>query len=356
MLLNDKQVKNLNKTLQIFALINKIFLQKIEPIDKEVGRLKRILSQNSSPDTSPDLYKTMAIAFEDIQDDAPYPDLIKELFISGEDFDIKSYTQEYSEKEMKELAKDFFSSTDRKTKLLFETIYRKNYRHLNIGTYNPGLSYSGFQIYIAYFKSIYINIFRKNNISDANTMVHEYGHAIQSFINFSYKTPNALVEVVSMFFEFASQEYFYSLGVIDSNIASYNRITTLNSRIIDYTKMAEIFNYLSDTGLSIYLLFNPCYTYRIKSELSKIYSEEELESLFIDKPYDMYIYIIGAIIASNLYEIYIQDKKAALSILYHFIKMDQSNHEQIYQFLDSQGLLNPQGYMAYQDMVRKRTL
>ena len=184
-------------------------------------------------------------------------------------------------------------------------------------------------------------------------MVHEAGHAIQNVVNYSPNTPPVLTEVVSMFLEIASQEYFHSQGIKDSNIGNYNRFEGLNYYIICFKKMIYVFNYLC------YVFRNPaCFDYPelIKGELDKIYSEEELKSFFIDTPYDRYIYVIGAIIACNLYAIYVQDKKAALSILYYFINMDQSNHNNLYHFLYTHGLLNPQGYTAYQNMVRKRIL
>ena len=170
-----------------------------------------------------------------------------------------------------------------------------------------------------------IRLKRSNTAEDLVSLSHEYGHGIQFRSNFHpdfFKFGNAFVEVISLFFELLSMEYFGKFPEFQESLHAY--------RIASFDNLAtrgDMLLFEMDV-LCIWEERDHSKAQRIKAMNEKIkarfgWNEKMDIGILLDMNYlDDLVYIIGYLLAIELLINYMQDKEWGLYLLKELIAID----------------------------------
>lgn len=232
---------------------------------------------------------------------------------------LKSYTLKLNNKDILDLIHDFFKEkTDTKTYQTFLYFWQQRKRNLHFINDAPDYVF-GESFFLPYNKEGFVEIQKKNEFADLPTIVHEYGHLIQFFYNYSSSLFNSLLvfnEIVSTFFELISAEYFAKEELAVLGIARQKEYTF---DIIDSAAMLSMeLSVLQEISIA---------SYQNRNDLRKNIDNAINSGLVSDYiwvirdfyPIKDYPYLIAFYYASNLFMIYKNDPDRAFYLLYQII-------------------------------------
>lgn len=200
---------------------------------------------------------------------------------------------------------------------VFQKLYndrRKNFKISGKNIQNIG----GYMFFTPYLNKAYIHQIISDDFScELATCVHEYGHAIAAYINNSrYTGSNYIREIESLFFEVISFDYFSKYF----NDKSF--YTSAYSYMIDYHDdmlgVSDVEKYIKKY---IELSHNGIVLQNCSKKQKQIFGKY-LNAVDLKTEYK---YIVSYIVATNLYTIYLEDKKTALDILKMIILSTNEN-------------------------------
>ena len=200
--------------------------------------------------------------------------------------------RKFSLKEIIDILHDFFkNSTSKSIYEIFLKIYNENKKSIRFIN-GDNLSYTGEIIYLEYFKRFYIMGCIENSIEDIMTFAHEFGHAIQFYLNFNnnlYKELNAIINAYDTL-----GKHLDSAKNLDSELILLHAIKSDN--IFELRKNIDI----------------------LLCHLTK----EDMNNFMALKPASDYIYVIAFNIATNLFMIYKEDPEYAFYLVNKIISLD----------------------------------
>lgn len=299
-----------------------------------------------------------------IEDD--YLNLSKSCFIwpiirkisTIEPFDIPNYfvpSINLSNKEMMEMVHDFYkNATDNKTYEMFMFYWNQRRKNLHFINKSPENEYAS-TYYLPYSKEAFIQIDSKHEFQDIPTIVHEYGHLIQFYLNYDanlFLKNHMYSEIVSIFFELISAEYFAKDDLEEKGII------TQAEMLYDQLDMNELLvhelNLLEKIKLEYYENKNDLRR-KIKDLLEQ-YDNNKLTDLFLTySPASDYPYAIGYLIASNLFMIYKSDPDKAFYLLYKLISINlKLDSDKYYEELTKLGICEIEGFENYSAYIKRK--
>lgn len=254
----------------------------------------------------------------------------------------------FDPKEILELSYDFFKqSTNKEMFEQFKNIYSNNFKRFKFSCFNnPYLS--GYSHYSSFFNHYYMQVYQSQTFSDVTTTNHEFGHLIHFFNNYHknlFKEHGMYLEIVSIFLELLSNEYYinqgYTLGI--NNSKNYMKQTFSNLQKLK--EEIRIIERINSNG-------------NINQNIQDVINQEDnkaIREILIYRPVQNYHYIIGLIIATNLLIIYKNDPEKAFNYLYQIINIKKNTTElEYFQTLENLGLTKTQGINDYAKLVRSR--
>lgn len=225
--------------------------------------------------------------------------------------------RKFSLKEIIDILHDFFkNSTSKSIYEIFLKIYNENKKSIRFIN-GDNLSYTGEIIYLEYFKRFYIMGCIENSIEDIMTFAHEFGHAIQFYLNFNnnlYKELNVYIEIVSIFFELICNEHLLSSFYSDAIINAYDTL----GKHLDSAKNL-------DSELILLRAIKSDNIFELRKNIDILLchlTKEDMNNFMALKPASDYIYVIAFNIATNLFMIYKEDPEYAFYLVNKIISLD----------------------------------
>ena len=224
---------------------------------------------------------------------------------------------ELSDDELIGLTHDFYKSTDKYFYNKYLSFEKNKDRVLNINRDKD--CEEGFILAFPISHSKYIEV-GADGFSESIlvSLAHEIGHYIGSKINEGrYFAEDVFVEIESLFFELISNEYYYK--VLGNKKFKENLIDHAYS-YHDYAKRIMAYKRVHDKVFEdLYKLDKP---YEYFGTLSK----QDKDFKDIDVDYRMK-YLVSYLVATELFEIYKDDKEKALHLLREIIKPNHKKTE-----------------------------
>lgn len=255
-----------------------------------------------------------------------------------------------SNKEIVEILFDFFKHyTDKQTFNLFKNIYKNNKQNIDFidfAFYNT----SGESFINSDNQDVHITIYRKTHFNCISTAAHEFGHVIQEFENMNIIKINkhdSFREIFSTFMEILCTEFMYENIFPDKSLHNFCYI--LDHRIDEAQMMDKLawFYYLQNQE---------------KVDIRKVIHKlgNNLSNIQIDKLIDQtmaiqYKYIIGLLVAAQLFMHYKKDPEKTFHLIHQFNKIDyQLNEEEYFQKAKDLGIINNNGLKEFNDLILTR--
>lgn len=343
---NEKQKKDIRRKIMLIYILKHMYPAKKDIYDKEQRALMNLLSKKVIQNTKTDCFTEIDSHYLTYNEGKLWWPTINSFVCDNSPLILfEEKTCNFSNKELIELTFDFYRSTDKKTFNLFNEVYKKNKNLIYFSKIKEGQNLRGLTAYSILFDINYITIFKSGKFIDLKAIIHEFGHAINNTLNFNFMN-KSYEEIVSIFFELISQEYFENIGMEQ---ATTNRLNDYESKKDDIKNIQDI--------LKIYkYLYKNNYPF-IKSEvILHNHNKNELNELFLNFNFDYYIYVTGFIVAVNLFLIYIKDKEYALYLLYKIISFNHLEDEDVFQILKDHNLTNIDSLYTYSDYIKRRIL
>ncbi|MBE6156482.1 MAG: hypothetical protein E7161_01930 [Firmicutes bacterium] len=216
--------------------------------------------------------------------------------------DILTFTHDF----YKSLGSFFFNH--------FMKIFLRRNDHTMFLPPDAKVSYAGMTLYIPHNNEAFIQIYREYTINDIITSIHEYAHGTSYSINFlNLFAPHYFyTEIITAFFEMIGADFLSStFGQENSTIIKATNHNTM-------VEIGKVTSHKIDLITAESLLPNG---YQRNKDLKKVANElleldsAKTEYLFSQENLDVDNYIMGYIIAMELYFIYLEDRDKALYIL-----------------------------------------
>lgn len=215
-------------------------------------------------------------------------------------------------------------------------------------------------IYLQYYDQVYIRLKRRGDYRDLTSLSHEIGHGLQFKTNYSENLFSTIVpfsEVVSLFFELLSAEYFSSLSefkkpMIQKRIMTFNDFQEKSSYFweeIEFFWEWQKRNKRMDTQA----LDEIC---KIVGEKCGIedYSVIDIEFILSQEIMQNFPYCVSYVIAIELLEVYRKDKDLALYLLKKFMSLDLNlSIEDYYSKMLDLGLIPGERLPEYKEYLMR---
>lgn len=277
--------------------------------------------------------------------------IIKDISSIEESSIILSKTnRKFSLKEIIDILHDFFkNNTPKNIYKIFLDIYNENKKSIRFIN-GDNLNYTGEIIYLEYFKKYYIMGCIQNSIEDIMTFAHEFGHAIQFYLNFNnnlYGELNIYIEIISIFFELICNEYLLNSFYSDASINAYETLT----KHLDSAKNLEseliLLNAIKSDNLD-----------KLRKNIDELLlhlTKEDINNFMNLMPARDYIYVIAFNIATNLFMIYKDDPEYAFYLVNKIITLDLNlSKEDYFKELISLDVTNINRTKEYNELILRR--
>lgn len=264
---------------------------------------------------------------EDISD---FLDVIMPLSSDeGFDWDTRYIsTPKLTDEELFSLVHDFYrDSTDAELFKIFRGMFKKRNRLVHLSRLQEIEPISE-SIFLPYYHKVHIRMKRKRTINDILELSHEYGHLVQYLMNYDkafFESNYMFTEIVSLFFELLNADYLkhfeeFRSASIQSQTRTYNSMLEDSDLLLIETGILSLWVELIDKGV-------PKVNETLERELNnyvKDYKKITLgELLDMNLPLE-FIYVLGYIIAIELFMIYSKDRDRGLYLLKKLIAIDIS--------------------------------
>ena len=209
-------------------------------------------------------------------------------------------------------------------------------------------------LFLAYDKSIYLQMKRRNEFLDIPALAHEFGHGIQFLMNYNksiYGELNPYSEIISTFFELICNEYFKNTKEFKYH-AIFTRLeewlmrceTALNlKRELRIIRELQIEEHENKNDLN-----------RKVDDLVNSTNEYLLNYIMGNNNSSNFVYIVGESIAIELFMIYLKDPEYALYLLTKLINIDLrlSKEEYLDKIMDL-GIMPCDNLSSYDEHVKR---
>lgn len=262
---------------------------------------------------------------------------IEKSFITYLSGDLKRYSND----ECFEIAKELYGDTNNSIYKNFLKIYKNRKQIFKTSdTLFDNRGIAGYCIFVPEINNPYIEIYNMDGISKVNTTIHELAHSIMN-LKFPERTSNSKDyfgnEIESLFFEMVFQNGLgQQIDKMESEFLSAEDIYSTHITASEVYFHQKIMQNIKYNKIDINKEF-----YKVIREKLKL-TKRETNIIINRNINDQGQYVIGHIIALELYKIYKQDKKEALQLLDKILK----NYE-----LDT--LQNISQYMNIYDNLNK---
>ena len=203
-----EKIEKLNKALSCTYDAKTIFT-----LEQDLKMLENILESFNTPETNnpPKDYKTtyqsLKLYFNDM--DFFFEDIQKFYSLTTKKmFNVPSLTPKVlTQNDLSILTHDFYTSLNPLFRELFRIVSKNSYIHFEE---NPDLNYFGEMYFLRYTKESFIKINRELTIQDFFSLVHEYAHAINHFLNPQCSDSKNLYfcEIISELTELLAANYY----------------------------------------------------------------------------------------------------------------------------------------------------
>ena len=313
-------------------------------LKKVYSQLLDIREKDGSNDKLDLIIKVIENTFQDdIKENIPFNTIIKDNLTFPRHFlnkEYKIYTKtsflwpyidifskhKYNYKHQKEnkldlsndeliyLTSDFYQNgTNKKVYEIFIKLLNNSKFHFIED--NSDINFLGDCVYLPYYEKYYVQIVREPTFSDIATISHEFGHGIQMHFNPSYSIYSGIyVEIVSSFMELLCYEYFSYIKYFKKDALQVLQETYTST--IDYAiRMQKELNILKEISSSNNHILN--------SNIKKFFNENPglINDIIYENPTDNYIYIIGLLIAIELFIIYLNDSDKSFYYLFKIMNI-----------------------------------
>lgn len=260
-----------------------------------------------------------------------------------------------SPKDILELTYDFYKSLDPFIFKHFMQHFHMRKDHIRFVNQKDNNDFSGINIVISHRNEAFIEVVSENTINDVITTIHEYGHLTSYTINpFNKCTPNFYyTEVITLFLELIGADYLGNLFGSDNSIIlkadnhnTMSDFTNITSRKIDLFTCEELIpnGYTKNEDFKT-----------IGKELLNL-NFEEIKSLFTNENVEIDDYVIGYIVAIELYYIYLEDKDKAIYILKKMLLYKAKSELDYFNNLKRLGIIPNQHIHEYVTTLRSDVL
>jgi len=328
---------------------NATSLEELNKIDKTISAIESLFENDVQPSSIEEQLKEEKQAFERMNS---YLELLNPLASERTPRKRASYNSipEVTIETLFKLMEEFFKEAlDKELYKIFKTMFKDRSRLVYFN--NIGTGFKGAEaILLAYYREVYIRLRRTHKIEDLGNLAHEYGHGIESLYNEGFElTPGNILfsEIVSTFFELLCLDYMRTKREFIKASTDYE--TRIFSAIVDRSKQI--------TAEQI-ILNNPNLTRKsldrqIKnSEIftsDKIYTTEDL----LKKESPSYIkYIIGYLIAVEIFMVYVMSKEKGLELLKKVMSLEPENlQNENYEKILTMGIMPNQNIFDYKKTI-----
>lgn len=263
-----------------------------------------------------------------------------------------------TDEDLFDLIHDFFKeTTDREMFKAFRRIYKKREKFVAMH-YLQDDTVTADAMYLPYYNQTYIRKKRNHDFDDLADLIHEFGHGIQFFTNFDrrlFYENEPFSEVISMFFELLSMEYFAKMGVF-SRAASDSMIILFNQQRKHsklFTLETEILHswdtQVSQNRQKTYDMLDQ----KIEKEAEEF--DEDIYDLWSLLDYDLpskFHYSCSYMFAIELLKIYRQDRDLGLYILRQFMLLNhKTSNIMYYEKILEMGLIPGQNLDEYRSYI-----
>lgn len=262
------------------------------------------------------------------------------------------------DKELLELINSFFSSAlDQELYDLFRRMFDNRRELVSLHSMDYDMTI-GESLFLPYYKSVYIRLKRFQDVKDPANLAHEYGHGIQFLNNYHpnfYWGASIFSETVSLFFEILMSDYLKTVSAFKSSVPML-QFRALNLTLLSSNRIIVERNMLS----SIYRVDKmPERVLRrqIDAEIAKypnLFGNCSVEDLFNSIVANDSKYVIGFVLALEIFMVYVKDREAGLNLLKRFmdINLNQSQ-EKYYKKVLSLGIKPNESIDEYKNYISK---
>ena len=202
---------------------------------------------------------------------------------------------------------------------------------------------AGITNFLVYYKEAYINAVTSNNIWDFMVLAHEYCHATSCQINNNQLKNSGKIpfdEIDTTFIELLAADYYDD--VFKNNKAPILKSIRHRESIFSAKRVNEVIDIINLKESDVPKEKEEYLKTNINSfeQYKKITSFEER-------------YVIGYIVAIELYQLYQKDKEKALDIFKQIILLDYNSMEENYNAILNLGIIPNEHLEEYQDALNK---
>lgn len=266
--------------------------------------------------------------FSEILDDAFSDDYIENLQIPR---------MTLSKDDILSLTHDFYKNLNPFIFKIFMKHFYRRFNHTNI-TSSSIDNCSGFSLCLSNRDESYIKIVKENTIEDVITSIHEYEHSISSSINYNHIRNRLFIEFDTQFIELIAQDYLKS--ITNNKGIPILRYNDLVKRFLESNDICDLISLISaekeqktpftSNKMLKDVALNKC---NIDPDDVSLLLYENSDDLTSDN------YLLGYLLAVELYKIYKDDKDKALHLLKKIILLDNNSNEQYYSNIKRLGLV-----------------
>ncbi len=249
-------------------------------------------------------------------------------------------TLNLKQEDLLELVHTFFKeATTKQFYQDFLHFFQKRATHFHIYS-APALLYAD-ATYLPYYQESYIQINARHELLDIPTIAHEYAHSIQFFHNYNknlFKELIPFVEIVSTFIElicteFITEQYYEKIGII----TQFEELDTTLENIKSLKDEIRLLKTMSS------------------SNIDSIITDDDNIDIIEESASSYFIYDTAWLIATNLFQIYLNDPEKAFYFLYKIINLDTNlSAKDYFQELTKLGLTTPEGLKTYDNYIKRK--
>lgn len=271
-------------------------------------------------------FKAFPFVTELIYDSEKLPDLLLGEY---------TYQRQISLNEAFEIVHDFYKQTDDKIFSAFLKLFSQRFTHFKFYNALKSSFYCGNTYLSETANEVFISVNKANNISLATIITHEYGHGIDFLLNHQNCMISAKAqfdEIISIFMELILFDYLESYTHLANDLdyerkiyysTLINDLEKLDAKLCIANEFAHVFENPDVADISFHELFS-----NVKKEQG--FSQSEINKLMKNPAYATSPYVIGSLIALELYHIYQTDQEYAFYLLHQINTLEASTPTEIY--------------------------
>lgn len=254
--------------------------------------------------------------------------------------------------DLESLVYDFFKdATDDKSFKTFLYFFKSRRTNICISNLLPD-DFTAESYYLPFQKEGFIHMHKHNDISCLCSLSHEYGHLIQNYHNYDHTSLYDMFpfrEIVSIFFELLASEYFSKNGLLMPSILY--QLDDIDNTIKKAKFLKKELYLFHKIGLK-HINEEKERLNMIQNYLKGNYKAQRI--LSHNPSYD-YPYIIGELIACELFMIYLNDPDKAFYLLYKLIDLNlKMEPKQYFEEIHKLNLGYTKSMKDYNEYVKRK--